>query len=46
MELFLNEFLTYLFKFVVLLLIAIGGCFFGKFLRTRKMKKNSKSTNE
>lgn len=40
---FWAEFFEYLFKYVVLLAIAVGGVFFGKYLRA---KKNEKITEE
>ncbi len=33
---FLAELLEYLFKYVVLLAVAVGGVFFGKYMRKRK----------
>lgn len=40
---FFGELLRYLVSYVILIAIAIGGLFFGKFLRTRK---NNKSAEE
>lgn len=40
---FLGELVRYLVSFVILIAVAIGGLFFGKYLRT---KKNSKSAEE
>ncbi len=40
---FLGEFVRYLVSYVILIAIAIGGVFFGKYLRT---KKNQKTASE
>lgn len=38
---FLGELLEYVITYVILIAIAIGGLFFGKFLRTKKNQKTS-----
>ncbi len=38
---FLGELIEYVITFVILAAIAVGGVFFGKFLRVRKNQKTS-----